>query len=166
MGDDFILEFQLSRKNEWNILKKSILFHFAAVFGFIYFLFTKELMWLYLGVGFLIIICPQIILHIQYRLVDTNKIITVNYSKQTVTIEKNKNFKKEFLFKDVRKIIRYKGQTNEGNMGNVLPMSFYNYTEISLLNGERIFYTDLITKNIGLNAENILEKISLLNFIV
>ena len=166
MGDDFILEFQLSRKNEWNILKKSILFHFAAVFGFIYFLFTKELMGLYLGVGFLMIICPQIILHIQYRLVDTNKIITVNYSKQTVTIEKNKNLKKEFLFRDVRKIIRYKGQTNEGNMGNVLPMSFYNYTEISLLNGERIFFTDLITKNIDLNAENTMEKISLLNLIV
>lgn len=42
MGEEFILSFEFQKNNEWIIFRKSILFHFGIVFGFIYFLITNE----------------------------------------------------------------------------------------------------------------------------
>lgn len=163
MGDDFILEYVCESKNEWKIFRKSILFHLGSIFGFLYFLIQKEILGLYLGVGFLLFTIPQLLLHIQYKLKDRNKKIIVNHSKQTIEVEKNGKLEKQFEFKDIAKIIRHKGQKDENNQTLALPSSFYNYTEIVLDNGQKIFFTDFLTKTIGLKNIEIEEKLSLFN---
>ncbi|MBW8331283.1 MAG: hypothetical protein K0M40_04610 [Prolixibacteraceae bacterium] len=165
MGDDFIQQFQLERKNENKILKKTFFFHLWIIFGFAYYLITNELLGLYLGFGFLIITIPQIFLHIQYKMIDRDKTIIVNHSKKTIKILKKGIIEKEFQFSDINKLIRSKGQKNEDNMTYALPTFLYNYTEIILKNGERICYTDFIAKNIGLKNIETVERISLLNYI-
>ncbi len=165
MGDDFIQQFHFERKNEYKIFKRILSFYILMILGFGYFLITKELVGLYLGFGFLIIIIPQIFLHIQYKMIDRNKTIIVNHSKKTIKVLKKRIIEKEFQFSDISKLIRSRGQKNEDNMTYALPTFFYNYTEIILKNGERIFYTDFISKNIGLKNIETVERISLLNYI-
>ena len=166
MGDDFIQQFHFERKNEYKIFKKTFFFHLWIIFGFGYYLITKELLGLYLGFGFLIITIPQIFLHIQYKMIDRNKTIIVNHSKKTISVLKEGIIEKEFQFSDINKLIRSKGQKNEDNMTYALPTFLYNYTEIILKSGERICYTDFIAKNIGLKNIETVERNSLLNFIV
>lgn len=163
MGDDFILEYKLESKNEWIIFRKSILFHLGSIFGFLYFLIQKEILGLYLGVGFLLLTIPQLLLHIQYKLKDRKKKIIVNHSKQTIKVKENGKLEKQFEFKNIAKIIRHKGQKDENNLTLALPSFFYNYTEIVLDNGQKLFFTDFLTKTIGLENVEIEEKLSLFN---
>jgi len=165
MGDDFILEFKLDWKNEWIIIKKTIPFHIATILGFIVYILTNEIIGLYLVILFSIVTIPHLILHIQYRIIDRNKKIIVNHSKQTIKLEKNGKLEREFHFSDICKLIRHKGQRDEENLTYVIPSFFYNYTEIVLKNKNKIYYTDLISKNIGVKNIEIVEKISVLNII-
>ena len=165
MGENFILIFEYQKSNEWKVFKKSILFHFGIAFGLIYFLITSQTVGLFICLGLLIIVVPQILLHFQYRMSDKGKTITVNFSKRTIRIEKDGIVKNEFEFSEIEKLIRKKGQKDEENMIHALPISFYNHTEIRMKNGEKIFYTDFIAPNIGLKDIKKEEKISLLNFI-
>lgn len=166
MGDDFVIEFEYSTKNEWKVFRKSIFAYIGLISGFIYFLVTKEEVGLYIGFVFLFVIVPQLILHIQYNLNDRNKRITVNHSKLMVRIEKNGKFEKEFYFKDVNRITRHKGQKDENNSINAIPTFFYNYTEILLIDGQKIFFTDFVANNIRLKNIKIEEKQSLFNLII
>jgi len=166
MGDDFILEYVCESKNEWKVFRKSILFHLGSISGFLYFLIQKEILGLYLGVGFLLFTIPQLLLHIQYKLKDRNKKIIVNHSKQTIRVERLGKLEKQFEFKDIAEIIRHKGQKYENNMTYALPSFFYNYTEIVLKNGQQLVYSDFISKTIGLKNIEIKEKQSLFNIVV
>ena len=165
MGQDFKIEFDFDPKNEWRVFRKSIIFHIGTLSGFIYFLATKEDIGLFLGFGFLLFALPQLVLHFQYKLNDRRKKILVNHSMQIIRIEQNGKLEKEFQFKDINKIIRYKGQWDEENITYALPTFFYNYTEIVLNDGHKIFFTDFIAKNLGLKNIEIEEKLSLLNLI-
>ncbi|EON78253.1 hypothetical protein ADIS_1116 [Lunatimonas lonarensis] len=165
MGEDFILKFEFERQNEWRILKKSILFHLIGVSGFLYYLLTKETVGLFIGFGFLIIIVPQILLHIQYRQADKNKTIKVNHSKRIIRIE-NKGEIRDIQFSDIEKIVRNKGQRDEDNLTYALPTFFYNYTVLLLRNKEKIYFTDFISKDLGLKGIDKSDKLSLLNFIL
>lgn len=162
MGDNFILEFKIEPKNEWKVFSNSILFYCGAIFGFIYYVLTKNNLGLFLGVGSFLPIIPQILIHLQYKLRDRKKKIIVNHSKKTVEVIKNGKFDIQFEFKDISKIVRHKGQNDEENTW-ALPTFFYNYTEIILSDGERIFFSDFITKTIGLKNIEVEEKQSLFN---
>ena len=124
MGDDFIQQFHFERKNEYKIFKRILSFYILMILGFGYFLITKELVGLYLGFGFLIIIIPQIFLHIQYKMIDRNKTIIVNHSKKTIKVLKKRIIEKEFQFSDISELIRSRGQKNEDNMTYALPTFF------------------------------------------
>lgn len=113
----------------------------------------------------MIIVVPQVMLHFQYRIYDNGKIIIVNFSKRTNTIEKDGILKNEFEFSEIEKMVRNKSQKDEENLTNALPMSFYHHTEIRMKNGEKICFTDFISSNIGLKGIKKEEEISLLNFI-
>ncbi|RIJ45926.1 hypothetical protein D1614_20620 [Maribellus luteus] len=165
MGNDFILEFDFDKRNEWKILRKSILFYIGTLFGFLYFFITRGKLGLYLGFGFLLVTIPQLVLHFQYRLNDRNKKITVNHSQLTVRVDKNGKTEKEFQFKEIDKIVRHKSQNNENNMTYALPPFFYNYTEIILVDGQKIIFTDFLTKTLGLKDVETSEKLSLFNLI-
>lgn len=162
MRDDFILEFKIEPKNEWKIFSNSILFYCGAVFGFIYYSLTKNSLGLFLGVGSILPTIPQILIHIQYKLKDRKKKIIVNHSKKTIKFIENEKSEIEFEFKDIKKIIRHKGQNDEDNTW-ALPTFFYNYTEIVLNNGKSVFFTDFISKTIGLRNIELEEKQSLFN---
>lgn len=164
MGDDFVLKFEFERQNEWRILRKSIPFHLVAFLGFLYYLLTNKTVGLFIGFGFLIFIVPQILLHIQYRLADKNKTITVNHSKRLIRIEKKGEIN-DIQFSDIEKVVRSKGQRDEDNMTYALPTCFYNYTELLLKNKEKIYFTDFISKDIRLKGIDKSERLSLLNFI-
>lgn len=165
MGNDFILEFDFDQKNEWKIFRKSILFYIGSLLGFGYFLVTYEYLGLFIGFGFLLLIVPQLILHFQYRLNDRHKKIIVNHSKLSVRIDKNGKPEQEFQFKEIGKIVRHKGQKDEDNMTFALPTFFYNYTEIILIDGQKIIFTDFLTKNLGLKNLEKNEKLSPFNLI-
>lgn len=165
MGEESILSFEFQKNNEWKIFRKSILFHFGIVFGLIYFFITNEPVSLYICLGLLIIVVPQVMLHFQYRINDKGKTITVNFSKGTIKIEKDGILKNEFEFSEIEKLIRKKSQKDEENMTYALPISFYHHTEIRMKNGEKIYFTDFISSNIGLKGIKKEEEISLLNFI-
>lgn len=165
MDKDFILKFKFEKKNEWQIIRKSILFYLGVVFGFTYYLLTKESAGIFISLGFLMITVPQIFLHLQYKLYDRDKAIIVNFSKRFIRVEKKGVFKNEIRFSDIEKLIRKKGQRNEDNMTYALPTFFYNHTEIQMKNGEKIKFTDFIGKDIGLKEIRKEERISLFNFI-
>ncbi len=165
MGNEFIIEFDFDKRNEWKIFRKSVLFYILSIFGFVYFLLKKEDLGLFIGFGFLLLIVPQLILHLQYKLKDRNKKITVNYSKLTVRIDKSGQLEKEFQFKEIDKIVRHKGQKDEDNLTYALPTFFYNYTEIVLINGQKIIFTDFLTKTLGLKDIETTEKLSPFNLI-
>ena len=165
MSNDFILEFKYNTKNEWKVFQKSILIHFGMLACFAYYLLTKEEVSLFISLIFLIISIPQIILHLQYRLEDKNKLIKVNYSKSTITVEKSQKPQVIFKIDEIKQIIRKKGQKEEDNTLYVFPYCYYHYTKIILTNGEKIFFTDFISKSIALNNIEIKEKISILNII-
>lgn len=165
MGDDFILTYEMEAKNEWKIFKNSVLFYLGAILGILYYLFTKETLGLYLGIGSFIFTVPQLILHIQYKLEDRKKKIIVNHSKQRIRVEKLGELEMQFEFKEIIEIIRHKGQKDENNMSYALPSFFYNYTEIVLKNGQQLIFTDFISKTIGLKNVEIKEVQSLFNII-
>lgn len=165
MGNDLIIEFDFDPKNEWKIFRKSILFYIGSLLGFVYFLVTNENLGLFIGFGFLLLIVPQLILHFQYRLNDRHKKIIVNHSRLSVRIYKNGKPEQEFQFKEIDKIIRHKGQKDEDNMTFALPTFFYNYTEIILIDGQRIIFTDFLTKTLGLKNIGKNEKLSPFNLI-
>lgn len=165
MRNDFILKYEFEPKNEWVAFRKSIFFHSGAIISFIYFFVSKESIGLYLGFGLLFFIIPQLVLHFQYKLMDRNKKIIVNHSKQTIKIKNNGESEIQFDFKDIAKIIRYKGQKDEENTTLALPTFFYSYTKIILMNGQNIFFSDFLTKNIGLKNIEIVEKLSIFNLI-
>jgi hypothetical protein len=165
MGNDFILEFNFDKRNEWKILRKSILFYVGTLLGLIYYLITEENLGLYIGFGFLVVTIPQLVLHFQYRQNDRNKKITVNHSKLTVRVDKNGKTEKEFQFKEIDKIVRHKSQNNENNMTYALPTFFYNYTEIILVDGQKVIFTDFLTKTLGIKNIEKNEKHSPFNLI-
>ena len=165
MGDDFIIQFEYSPKNDWRIFKNSLLYYIGSFIGFIlYFLYRREI-GLFLGCGFLIIILPQIFIHLQYRFLDRNRKIIVNHSKMKIDIFKKGEIEKDFTFDEIREIIRHKGQADENNYFMALPMFIYHYTELALNNGESVFFTDFITPSLGIKKLKRSEKISFLNII-
>jgi len=164
MGDDFIIQFEYSLKNEWKIFKNSLLYYIGSFIGFIlYFLFEREI-GLFLGCGFFIIILPQIFIHLQYRFLDRNRKIIVNHSEMRISIFKKGEIKNDFTFNEVREIIRHKGQSYEENYKG-LPMFFYHYTEVVLKNEESVFFTDFITQTLGVKNLKKTEKLSFFNII-
>lgn len=165
MGNDFVLKFEFERQNEWRILRKSILFYLGAISGVSYYYLTNETVGLFISLGFLIFIVPHILLHIQYRLADKNKIISINHSRRVIKVENKGDIKNEIQFSDINKIIRNKGQKDENNMIYAVPTFFYNYTELLLKNGEKIYFTDFISKDLGLKGIDKSDRLSLLNFI-
>lgn len=165
MGDNFIIQFDYSPKNEWRNFKNSLLYYIGSLIGFIlYFLYGREID-LFLGFGSFIFILPQIFIHLQYRFLDRNRKIIVNYSKMKISIFKKGEIERDFTFNEIREIVRHKGQATENNYFMALPMFFYHYTELALYNGESVFFTDFITPSLGIKKLKRSEKISFLNII-
>lgn len=87
----------------------------------------------------------------------------MNYSKRSIKIQKYGILKHDIRFSEIEKLIRKKGQRNEENMTYALPTFFYNHTVIQMKNGDKVYFTDFISSNIGLKDIKKEEGISLIN---
>ena len=133
MGDDFKLTFKIDNKTHLKLAKKSIVYIVLSLLSLLYFILTKDDLGSFMALFILTPLIPQLIIHIQYYLTDRNKEINVNHSKWILTIEKRR-LQWQISFDEIDKIINHQGQRDKNNYLYALPFSFYNYTDIKLMN--------------------------------
>lgn len=165
MGEDFILTYQIQWKNQSKCFWILICYVIIPLACYTYFLYIGEDLWKFLAVFFLAISIPLLILYLQYFFNDIQLTISVNHSKRTVTFKRKKK-DIQVGYDEIENIIKHKGQFNPKNNIKVLPMAHYHHTEILLKNGESLFFTDFITKNLALKGVPLKEKIHFMNLIL
>lgn len=160
---DLITVYKVSKQNQINVIKKSILYYLFFFTGALIFFFVDIKYFIYFTLIASIPILIQIILHLNYYINDKNKEIEINFSDKIITIKKE-NIKESFRFNDVNSILIRKGHINASSDPKVLPFSFYNYTTIKLLNDKEFVFTDLLCQRLNIFELNKLTK-SKVNFI-
>jgi hypothetical protein len=78
MGNDFKLEFHIEKQNQWKLLKKGLYWLILSFIGFLYYFITNHELGIYFGIGFIIPLLLQLVIHLQYYIYNKGKTLTVN----------------------------------------------------------------------------------------
>lgn len=96
---------------------------------------------------------PNLILNINYWLIDRKKNITVDFDSESITIEKKD--KQTIYFKDIVKMYKIGGFSKSDGCYSVVPWGHYYYYKIELQNNSSLYFTRFLAQNFEKKLSNI-----------
>jgi hypothetical protein len=123
---------------------------FSIASAFIYFIELDKI-FIYFTWGFFIVMnIPVLLIHINYWIVDKNKVIQFNFDNQTIIQRVGKNVC-TYSFKDVKCVVLtenscFDKSAYHNTFNTRTPWSEYFYYQIDLINNEKIILTSLSIK--------------------
>lgn len=95
------------------------------------------------------VLLPQIIVHLNYYLVNKGDTFVYEPSKRSISIE-HRGFTETFNFEDIDRIERYMSYPFSENRMQYFPWDGYNHSYVYLKNGNSYVITSLLVPNIDL----------------